>query len=673
MSPNYAFKPNASKNEKYFKQTRGNTGVERGQENISSMHDNKTNSNNIHFHQQYGLANNMNSTFNENYATFWSNGPNVVAKEDNNNHNDTVYKNNTCLSLMENQNNNIYDQETETSNFNPFSEYSNKFLSHLDNNNEFVESHEGIRGKTKSKESESHHMKDVFSEAYGKSPFLFDQDQDENIQDVQFVKSCTQQAAKDQSRNPSLWASAPEASKGYSLPSCSIKKHLGGGAAYSEFRDYKSSHMISNQYNPNIEEPLRNRRTISRGSENRNTQSHDGEVNYLPRNKENRSMRLNSRVANNNHDMYNSVRPQFHSREKVMSLGRIIESCKHNHPLTNAPGANIANINANITAHIDAQTGQLKTPGLPVKTSDLDKGPDGCNLFVFHIPNDMTNLTLYQLFSTFGNVLSARIMVDKVSGRSRGYGFVSFSEIKAAEEAIRCINGFVLGHKRLKVEQKKDKTVCKAGSFNNAPAGRNSFGQKPAVQKIKTNTTHVDSVTPQEAYILSALRNYYGNSIDKNAISPNSIAWINDETLLQRIRECCIPSPNFTSNSNRQFRDEKHFETFQEHNPNSNKNVQEEIETNAFDNNLNILTQMLSSSSVTPPTSYASGAKQGQNLSQDYIQQLTGNYFKTTNLKHTRGENLASVVQSPSSPGNNRNSVSPSDFPLDRKSRSHSF
>ena len=38
----------------------------------------------------------------------------------------------------------------------------------------------------------------------------------------------------------------------------------------------------------------------------------------------------------------------------------------------------------------------LKTPGAPIKTTDSDKGPEGCNLFVFHIPNDMTNLDLYQ-------------------------------------------------------------------------------------------------------------------------------------------------------------------------------------------------------------------------------------------------------------------------------------
>lgn len=55
-------------------------------------------------------------------------------------------------------------------------------------------------------------------------------------------------------------------------------------------------------------------------------------------------------------------------------------------------------------------------------TRDGLTGPDGCNLFVFHIPNTMTNEALFRLFSKFGNVISARIMVEKATGRSRGFG-----------------------------------------------------------------------------------------------------------------------------------------------------------------------------------------------------------------------------------------------------------
>ena len=35
-------------------------------------------------------------------------------------------------------------------------------------------------------------------------------------------------------------------------------------------------------------------------------------------------------------------------------------------------------------------------------------GPEGCNLFVFHIPNDMSNMDLYNVFSAYGTVVSVR-------------------------------------------------------------------------------------------------------------------------------------------------------------------------------------------------------------------------------------------------------------------------
>lgn len=97
-------------------------------------------------------------------------------------------------------------------------------------------------------------------------------------------------------------------------------------------------------------------------------------------------------------------------------------------------------------------------PGPPIQTSDTDQGPEGANLFVFHLPNWCSNVQLLQLFSPHGNVLSCRIFVDKISGRSRGFGFVSFSGPDEAKRAIKFMNGYKLGHKRLKVELKRGRT-----------------------------------------------------------------------------------------------------------------------------------------------------------------------------------------------------------------------
>jgi RNA recognition motif-containing protein len=63
---------------------------------------------------------------------------------------------------------------------------------------------------------------------------------------------------------------------------------------------------------------------------------------------------------------------------------------------------------------------------------------------VFHIPNDMTNQAMYEMFAPFGNLLSVRIMVEKDTGRSRGFGFVSYDFPECAAAAIKALNGHIV-------------------------------------------------------------------------------------------------------------------------------------------------------------------------------------------------------------------------------------
>ena len=64
-----------------------------------------------------------------------------------------------------------------------------------------------------------------------------------------------------------------------------------------------------------------------------------------------------------------------------------------------------------------------------------------CICVCFFSYADMTNNDLYTLFSEFGEVISARIMVDKATGRSRGFGFVSYDNPGSASAAIQAMNG----------------------------------------------------------------------------------------------------------------------------------------------------------------------------------------------------------------------------------------
>ena len=49
-------------------------------------------------------------------------------------------------------------------------------------------------------------------------------------------------------------------------------------------------------------------------------------------------------------------------------------------------------------------------------------GPNGANLFIYHLPRDLTDADLATLFSPFGNVVSAKVFVDKKTAESKGFG-----------------------------------------------------------------------------------------------------------------------------------------------------------------------------------------------------------------------------------------------------------
>jgi RNA recognition motif-containing protein len=65
----------------------------------------------------------------------------------------------------------------------------------------------------------------------------------------------------------------------------------------------------------------------------------------------------------------------------------------------------------------------------------------GTRLFVGNLSYSVTDTTLQEAFGRFGNVVSASVVVDKMSGRSRGFGFVELSSEAEAERAVSEMNG----------------------------------------------------------------------------------------------------------------------------------------------------------------------------------------------------------------------------------------
>ncbi|CBH16930.1 RNA-binding protein, putative [Trypanosoma brucei gambiense DAL972] len=88
----------------------------------------------------------------------------------------------------------------------------------------------------------------------------------------------------------------------------------------------------------------------------------------------------------------------------------------------------------------------------PQPLGQVNQEPDFLrNLMVNYIPTTVDEVQLRQLFERFGAIESVKIVCDRETRQSRGYGFVKFQSASSAQQAIASLNGFVILNKRLKV------------------------------------------------------------------------------------------------------------------------------------------------------------------------------------------------------------------------------
>jgi cold-inducible RNA-binding protein len=76
-------------------------------------------------------------------------------------------------------------------------------------------------------------------------------------------------------------------------------------------------------------------------------------------------------------------------------------------------------------------------------------------LYVGNLPYNTNDQLLADHFSSFGEVVSAKVITDKMSGRSKGFGFVEFATDAEGDEAIEQTNGQDFGGRKLVVNEAK--------------------------------------------------------------------------------------------------------------------------------------------------------------------------------------------------------------------------
>ena len=79
-------------------------------------------------------------------------------------------------------------------------------------------------------------------------------------------------------------------------------------------------------------------------------------------------------------------------------------------------------------------------------------GASHSNVFIRGLPASLDQLTLQQLFQSFGAIESCRLQKDQLTGQSKGYGFVKFASIEAAEHAIQSLDGSSLSGSQIQVK-----------------------------------------------------------------------------------------------------------------------------------------------------------------------------------------------------------------------------
>jgi RNA recognition motif-containing protein len=100
----------------------------------------------------------------------------------------------------------------------------------------------------------------------------------------------------------------------------------------------------------------------------------------------------------------------------------------------------------------------------------------GKKLYVGNLTYEVTNSTLEQMFTAHGTVESAQVIMDRDTGRSKGFGFVEMKSDQEAQAAITGLNGKDVEGRALTVNEARPRTEGGRGSRGGSGGGDGGGG-----------------------------------------------------------------------------------------------------------------------------------------------------------------------------------------------------
>ena len=100
-------------------------------------------------------------------------------------------------------------------------------------------------------------------------------------------------------------------------------------------------------------------------------------------------------------------------------------------------------------------------------------------LFVGNLPFGLSDGELEDLFKSFGDVTSAKVITDRRSGRSKGYGFVEMANDNIAQEAVNGLNGTEVKGRQINVSFAREQTErreFRGGDRDYSSGGSSGYG-----------------------------------------------------------------------------------------------------------------------------------------------------------------------------------------------------